>query len=247
MADIKEIDYDQIVAKASQIAATANSMQNNIKEAFSLIDSMRDHWFGNSYDNFLNVVNLSTINLNKLFETTVSDIPHEIAAKAKSYAASNQASLSSSLTEQTAIILNEITKTNKGAKLRFKSSEISNDQKAIKAKFDAAKEDAENAHQQCEALQAHWNSISGDTNIRELKNAFTKVKVIIGTISNSLDSQISAQATTINALETAAGAVEAVKNVAENATDTVVDAATNTIHAIQQSASDVWKNLTGGN
>lgn len=89
MADIKEIDYDQIIVKASQIASAANEMQTNIKDAFTKIDSMRENWFGNSYDNFINVVNMSIPGLNKIFEVTVSDIPHEIAAKAKSYAASN--------------------------------------------------------------------------------------------------------------------------------------------------------------
>ena len=86
MADIKEIDYDQIIVKASQIASAANEMQTNIKDAFTKIDSMRENWFGNSYDNFINVVNMSIPGLNKIFEVTVSDIPHEIAAKAKSYA-----------------------------------------------------------------------------------------------------------------------------------------------------------------
>lgn len=71
---------------------------------------MRENWFGNSYDNFINVVNMSIPGLNKIFEVTVSDIPHEIAAKAKSYAASNQSSTSSSLTEQIALILNDVSK-----------------------------------------------------------------------------------------------------------------------------------------
>lgn len=35
MADIKEIDYDQIIVKASQIASAANEMQTNIKDAFT--------------------------------------------------------------------------------------------------------------------------------------------------------------------------------------------------------------------
>ena len=145
MADIKEIDYDQIIVKASQIASAANEMQTNIKDAFTKIDSMRENWFGNSYDNFINVVNMSIPGLNKIFEVTVSDIPHEIAAKAKSYAASNQSSTSSSLTEQIALILNDVSKTNKGAKLRFRTANVQSDQKAIESKFKSAKSAAEKA------------------------------------------------------------------------------------------------------
>lgn len=49
-ADIKEIDYDQIIVKASQIASAANDMQTAVKAAFQKIDTMRENWFGNSYD-----------------------------------------------------------------------------------------------------------------------------------------------------------------------------------------------------
>ena len=162
MADIKEIDYDQIIVKASQIASAANEMQTNIKDAFTKIDSMRENWFGNSYDNFINVVNMSIPGLNKIFEVTVSDIPHEIAAKAKSYAASNQSSTSSSLTEQIALILNDVSKTNKGAKLRFRTANVQSDQKAIESKFKSAKSAAEKASSTASSLESVWNSISGD-------------------------------------------------------------------------------------
>lgn len=247
MADIKEVDYDQIINKASQIASSANDMQNAVKEAFQKIESMSSNWFGQSYDNFIDTVNLSVSGLSKLFETAVSDIPHEVAAKAKSYASSNQASVGTSFNEQTAIILNELPKTNKGSKLRFRSSEVSSDQQSIKSKFEEAKTAADKALSTSTSLETDWQSISGDTNIRELKDAFTRVKTILDNLSNALDGQISAQATTIETLETAANAVKAAQDVAENAVDAAKDAATNAVNFIQQSASDLWTNLTGKN
>lgn len=74
--DIKEIDYDQIIVKASQIANSANDMQNAIKGAFAEIQQMSDVWFGNSYDNFINVVNMAIPGLNKVFTVTVRVIYH---------------------------------------------------------------------------------------------------------------------------------------------------------------------------
>ena len=243
MADIKEIDYDQIIVKASQIASAANEMQTNIKDAFTKIDSMRENWFGNSYDNFINVVNMSIPGLNKIFEVTVSDIPHEIAAKAKSYAASNQSSTSSSLTEQIALILNDVSKTNKGAKLRFRTANVQSDQKAIESKFKSAKSAAEKASSTASSLESVWNSISGDSNIRELKAAFKRLDTILDSLSSALDNQITAQTNTIEALEGA----EAAGDVVSDAVDAAKDLGSQAINKIQETASDVWTNLTGKN
>lgn len=247
MADIKEIDYDMIITKASQIANSANNMQESIKSAFNEIDKMREVWFGQSYDNFINTVNVSITGLNKVFEVTVSDIPHEIAAKARSFASANQSTVSTSLSDQVAIMLTDLTKTNKGSKLRFQSDNVTAAQSTIKAKFEEAASYAEEAYATSDSLTEAWNSISGDSNIRELKNAFNRVKTIMNSLSSALDGQISQQATTINALEAAAEAVEAVHDAAENLVDSAVDAAAAAVQNIQQSASDLWNNLTGKN
>lgn len=247
MAKIEEIDYDGIIRKANKIASHADAMQKDIKSAFKEIDNMRTNWFGNSYDNFINTVNMSVILLNKLFETSVSDIPHEIAAKAKSYASSNQATVSAGFNERTAVILSDISKTNKGSKIRFRSSEVSSNQSTIKSKFKNAKSAAQDALTTSNSLGDDWQSISGNTNISELKTAFKKVQSIIEALSDALDSQISAQKSTIDTLETAASTVEATANIVEGAVDTTVNAATSAVNKIQQSAADTWRNLTGKN
>jgi len=246
-ADIKEIDYDQIIVKASQIASAANDMQTAVKAAFQKIDTMRENWFGNSYDNFINVVNMSIPGLNKIFEVTVSDIPHEIAAKAKSYAASNQSSTSSSLTEQIALILNDVSKTNKGAKLRFRTANVQADQKSIESKFKEAKSAAEKASSTASSLESVWDSISGDSNIRELKAAFKRLDIILDSLGSALDNQITAQTNTIELLEGAANTVEAAGDVMSDAVDAAKDLGTQAINKIQETASDVWTNLTGKN
>ena len=246
-ADIKEIDYDQIIVKASQIASAANDMQTAVKTAFREIDEMREVWFGNSYDNFINVVNMSIQGLNKIFEVTVSDIPHEIAAKAKSYAAANQSSTSSSLTEQIALILNDISKTNKGAKLRFKAANIRSAQKSIESRFKEAKSAAEKASTTSSSLESVWDSISGDNNIRELKAAFKRLDFILDSLGSALDNQITAQANTIELLEGTADKVEAAQDVMSDAVDAAKDFGKQAINKIQETASDVWINRTGKN
>ena len=245
--DIKEIDYDQIITKASNIAKKADQMQQSVKLAFDEINSMRENWFGNSYDNFIDTVNLSVINLNKLFETTVSDIPHEIAAKAKSYAASNQSTVSSSFSEQMALTLKDLDRTNKGTKLRFRDSEVKSDQKQININFQDAQNFAKDARTEALSLEDVWKSISGDTNIQELKSAFDRVYAILDKLAKALDNQISAQAGVIDALEGAAATVKGAGEVAANAVDSAAEAAQSAVNKIQQSASQTWTNLTGKN
>lgn len=247
MADIKEIDYDQMITKASNIASAADDMQKSVKEAFQKIQEMSDSWFGQSYDNFIDTVNMSVTGLNNLFETSVSDIPHEIAAKAKSYASANQATVGASFSEQIALILSELSKTNKGSKLRFRSSEIANYQTQIKTKFENANSCADKALGIAESLSSDWQSISGDSNIMELKVAFNSVKSILSKLSTALDSQITAQSNTIEALENAANNIAAAKEVTEDIIDGAKEFASSKVAQIQQSASDLWTNLTGKN
>ena len=247
MAKITEIDYDQMIQKASNIASTADAMQKSIQSAMQKVDSMRNNWFGNSYDIFVDAVNMCLQPLNDIFFTTVSEIPHEIAAKAKSYAKANQTDVSASMAEQEAITLTELTRTNKGSKVRFQSSEVTATQGEIKSKFEEAANSAEKASSISDSLSADWDSISGDSNIKELKAAFGKLKLLIDALTSKLDSQVTAQASSIEAIETAANAVEAVVKIKEDAVDAAKDAATNATNAINDSANQIWKNLLGKN
>ena len=247
-ADIKEVDCDQIVTKASNIAKKADQMQKAIGLAFKEINSMRENWFGTSYDNFIvNVVNITIPDLNKLFEIVVSDIPHEIYAKAKSYSVMSEYSLSASFTEQVATTLTNLIPTKRGAIFRFRENEVKSNQKQININFQDAENFANDAKSEAQSLEDVWKSISGDTNIQELKSAFDKVIKIIQKLTKTLDSYVSASTLKVNAGETVQGAMEAAPKVAANALDAVEDAAQSAINKIEADANQTWKNLTGKN
>ncbi len=245
MAKIDEIDYDELVRGASEIARLANEMQNSIKQGFSEMDAMREVWFGQSYDNFVGAVNLQVAVLNKLFEVLVSDIPHEIAAKAKSYASSQQTTVGAGFTEQTAIILSEITKTNKAPKLRFKTEQVNSCRETIKNCFKKASEAATSAKEKAAGLAPIWQSISGDTNILELTSGFQRIINGNDTLMNILDGAITQQSNTIEALETAANVVEGAKNLVSDGIEAGADAIESFKEKAADLASDVWQSWTG--
>ena len=247
MANIDDINYDELVNGASKIASLANDMQNSIKQALQKMDTMRDVWFGQSYDNFVTAVNLQVVPLNKLFEVLVSDIPHEIAAKAKSYAASQQTTVGASFGEQTAIVLTEISKTNKGAELRFKTDQVTSAQQEIKSCFDKATESAESAKQIAGDLAPVWQSISGDTNIVELQLGFSRVIAGNRGLTSLLDGAITQQSNTIETIEGIANTVEAAKNAVSDGIDSAGDAINSFIDKAGEMANQTWKNLTGQN
>ena len=247
-ADIKEIDCDQIVTKASNIAKKADQMQRAIELAFKEINSMRENWFGTSYDNFIvNVVNITIPDLNKLFETTVSTIPHEIYAKAKSFAIANEYSLSASFSEQVITTLTDLITTKKGATFRFRDNEVKVNQKQINIHFQDAENFANDAKSEAQSLEDVWKSISGDTNIQELKSAFDKVIKIIKKLSKALDNYISTNSLRVNAIEGTAEAFEATGKVAANAIDSAEEAVQSAVNKMQADANQTWKNLTGKN
>ena len=246
-ANITEVDYDGIMQQANKIAKHANEMQKNIKEAFDKINSMSEHWFGNSYDNFVRGANLSITGLNTTFMSTVVTYPLEIAAKAKSLAAANQSQVNTAFPNELALQLEEVPLTNKGSKLRFKEEQIKSDQAAINNKFDAAMEDLDNAVREANGLKETWQSVSGDNNIRELVAALNRVKGVINGLKASLDSCITAQAVTVNALEAAAQVVDTAGDILDNTVDAAKDALANTVNQIQETAADIWRNLTGQN
>lgn len=247
MAKIEEIDYDQIIAKASAIARFANHMQEEVKKAFQEIEQMRENWFGYSYDNFINTVNMSVNGFNKIFEVTVSDIPHEIAAKARSYAAANQTTVSNSLVEQTALMLTDLERTNKGSKLRFRTEEVETHRTNIKKYFDNAKEYANQAKQQAEDLNEDWRSISGDTNIAELRLHFSNLNVAVSRIENALDIQVNSQASTIEMIENATNMVKSAKENVSDFVEGVENLGENIKAGIENAKEDLWTNLMGKN
>ena len=185
--------------------------------------------------------------LNKLFEIVVSDIPHEIYAKAKSYSVMSEYSLSASFTEQVATTLTNLIPTKRGAIFRFRENEVKSNQKQININFQDAENFANDAKSEAQSLEDVWKSISGDTNIQELKSAFDKVIKIIQKLTKTLDSYVSASTLKVNAGETVQGAMEAAPKVAANALDAVEDAAQSAINKIEADANQTWKNLTGKN
>lgn len=247
MANIDDINYDELINGASKIASLANDMQKNIQQGFQKMDSMREVWFGQSYDNFITAVNLQVVPLNQLFEVLVSDIPHEIAAKARSYAASQQTTVGASFNEQTALILSEIAKTNKGAELRFKTDQVTSAQQEIKNNFQKATDAAEQARETASGLAPVWQSISGDSNIAELVLGFTRVMNGNDKLMGLLDGAISQQSSTIETIEGIAGTVEAAKDAVSDGIDAAGDAINQFREKAQDMADQTWKNLTGQN
>lgn len=247
MAKIKQVDYDQMINKASQIANAANDMQNAVKDAYKRMQDMSQNWFGQSYDRFIMGVNGSIEAFNSIFEVTVSDIPHEIAAKAKSYAKVNQGEVTASLNEQIAIILSEIPLTNKGTMLRWESDGVAADQQAIKSKFESAKSAADKASSIASSLESDWQSISGDTNIAELKKAFKELKDNIDALASALDGAIRTQEASVSSTETAINAVKAAKNVVTGAIESTQQAAKDFSTKAQQAADQWEKNMLGKN
>lgn len=247
MADIKEINYDQIINGASKIANFANEMQNSVKEAFQKIETMSNDWFGNSYDKYIDFVNALIPQLNELFQKTVCDIPHELVAKAKSYASANQTSCGTSFNEQIALILKDLPRTNKGNSLRFKSSEVSLHQSSIKSKLDQADSNLKEALNVCRALESDWQSVSGEKNIEELINAFRTIESAVLQFGTTLNNIIEAQKGTVDRLESMAELAEAASELPGKTIDGIVDAGTNLKNEIAERANDIWTNWTGKN
>lgn len=244
MADIKKVNWDKLIEGASNIASTANEMQKNIKSAFKQLEELRNSWNGNRYDLFVTSVNQADQGLNTLFSTTVSKIPHEIAAKAKSYASLNSEK-AKAFNEQTAIILEEIPKTSKGSEFRFRSAEVKSAEQSIKSKFTSAENNADKAISIANSLKGDWDSISGDENIYDLIAAFKKVKNIISSISRSLTGTITTTEQEISLKETAIAAGDAVKGVADQIGENASKAIDTANDAMRQAAAD-WRSLLGG-
>lgn len=240
MANIRNINFNAMINKASNIAAAWNEMQRAVKQAFERIAQMSSDWNGGSYDRFVETVNRAVPSLNNLFHTVVSDIPHEIAAKAKAYAASTQTPASASFSEATVLIINEVSKTNRDGEFRFLSDKVASDQTAIKGFFDKARQSAERAKAVCQSLKSDWDSVSGDTNIYDLIAAFKKLDLLLVEFSSALDQQIAVQELKINAAETAASAAEKVNDIKDDAVDAAKQAAAAATDAINQSIAD-WK------
>lgn len=252
MAEVRDVGVNELITGASEVARLANEMQTSIQISYNTIISMSDSWFGRSYDNYATAANFSAkFFFNNLFTNVVSDVPHEIAAKAKSYAIHHQEEITATFNEQIAIILPEIPLTNKGGHVRFLSEGVTTAQSAIKKNFDDAINSANAARSKSEGMRSDWQSIAGDTNVEELVNGFSKVVSALEELKSLLDKAISDQAASTEFAENTINFVESLPRMAAEGVDAAQDSLNNFISSVAEGASQTWeqfkKDVTGTN
>mgnify|MGYP004553886527 CR=1 FL=1 len=241
-ANIDNVDYQQMIKVANAIATEAASLNTTVNNAFTDMKNMRKDWYGHSYDEFAASANAYIAQLNTCFKFIVTQGPAELAAKAVSYSKGNLHVVNKT-GQQSPKNITSITLTNKGTKLRFKSSNIREDESSIKSKF-------ANAESKCDTIKTklnsiEWESVAGSTTKKELVQKVDTVKNILGTIKSSLSNIINTQQSTIDALEGAAEAVEAGKEITLDIIDAAKNTASSLVSDIQEAASSTWQSLTG--
>ena len=252
MSEVIDVGINELISSASKVARLANEMQTSIQIAYNTIISMSDSWFGRSYDNYATAANLTAkVFFNDLFTNLVSDVPHEIAAKAKTYAVHHQEEITSTFTDQIAIILPEIPLTNKGGHIRFISEDVTTSQSAIKKNFDDAIASANSAKDISGNMDSDWQSIAGATNVSELISGFNKVVSALELLKSLLDKAISDQAASTEFAENTINFLESIPQMAAEGMDVAQDSFNNFINSVAEGASQTWeqfkKDVTGTN
>lgn len=242
-ANIENVDYQDIVNKANQISNLSVEANTAISDAYQKMKDMSNDWYGNSYDKFAKVANSFIEQLNKCFRACIVQIPTELIAKARSYAQSNLSDLGGAM-DASVKNLTDISLTNKGTKLKFVSSNVSNDQVSIENSFKIAETKCDEISSTLQSID--WSSVSGSRNKQELKKYLTNIKNIIGTIKLSLKQIINNQQATIDLIEGAQEAVEAGKELTEDIIDAAKSAADSLATEISDAVAATWESLTGG-
>jgi uncharacterized protein YukE len=241
-ANIENVDYENMIKVANEIATEASKLNEDVSQAYQDMKEMSSDWYGNSYDQFANSANQYIAELEKCFRFIVTEGPAELAAKARSYAKGNL-TVTNNTGNQSPKSIDAVPLTNKGTKLRFRSSSIASDRSVIESKFTSAEGECDTIVSKLESIE--WESVAGNYTKNELKRRVNSVKEIIQLIKGSLKTIIDQQQATIDLLEGAAEAVEAGKEITLDIIDSAQNIAENLVNNIQDAASATWTSLTG--
>lgn len=241
-ANIENVDYENMIRAANAIAGYGVKLNTFVNYAYTDMKEMSKVWYGYSYDQFAKAANTYIEQLNACFRFIVTQGPAELAAKARSYAKGNL-SVANNTGKESPKSIEAIPLTNKGTKLRFKSTSIASSRQVIEGRFEAAERECDSIVTKLNSIE--WDSVAGNNTKRELKDAVNRVKQMIQAIKKSLKLAITMQQQTIDSLEGAAEMVEAGKEITLDMIDSAQNFAQNLMDDIQDAAASTWQSLTG--
>ena len=242
MASNVDVDYDDMVKKANNIATYASIVNKDICNVYQEIKEMKNVWYGASYDRFVNTSNYFIPDLDKLFRFIVTEGPAELAAKAVSYARGDLSTVNHTGNKSPKKIEN-VPLSNKAPKLRFQPQNISSAREQMERNFSEAEQECDTIVHILDSVE--WESVAASSTKSKMKTSINNVKSIIGKIRQAMSTIITQQTTTINAIEGAAEAVEAGKDIILDMISDKWQNAQQTIQEIGENAHNTWRSMTG--
>lgn len=237
----KKMDCDGMVRKANNLASKGNSIQNALKNALNCMNNMKngDAWTGQTYDNLVEVVNLSRSRMNNIIKSVVSTLPYDIAQNARGIAIAGNVTPNVSYAPQDYIVLEELTKTNKGNVWSFDEASTNSSKETVKKYFEEVKSNMTECQSIADSLLDDMNSGSGADKTRELKSAYKLLEETITRLATALDNEVKQQTELFNAAEAYLATKDKIVDAAKDTMDEIADKANAIKDEAAQALSDI--------
>lgn len=162
MANIREVNYQEIPGKASQIQQQGGQLNLELSNAWNSVNNLRSTWHGLKYNTLISYFNKITDEVNELLKLVICEIPEALGTVAKNYALADGGSVASvgagSVTAITTLSDSET------VTMAYDSATASNTQSAVNKNF-------ANAESYMNDIESTFSSINWES---EAKDAFQK-------------------------------------------------------------------------
>lgn len=183
MAEIKNVNYEELPGKAGQMRSHGQELNTELTTAYQRITDMHNVWYGVRYNSLVMEFNNIIPQLNELLDLVVGDIPYTLETIANNYSKSDKGANVTSAQKTAPNKITEIPVHDDTGKLRFIAADVETVKSEVTTKLDNAKSKMDTIETTYNQIQ--WESEAADA----FRNTFTRLKTQIVSSFDNIKTQ----------------------------------------------------------
>lgn len=170
MAEIKNVNYEELPGKAGQMRSHGQELNTELTTAYQRITDMHNVWYGVRYNSLVMEFNNIIPQLNELLDLVVGDIPYTLETIANNYSKSDKGANVTSAQKTAPNKITEIPVHDDTGKMRFITADVETVQSQVTANLENAKTKMDTIESVYGQIQ--WESEAADA----FRSTFTRLK-----------------------------------------------------------------------
>lgn len=181
MANIQQVDYEQMAKQATQMRRNGVSLNTELSNAYRSIADMHSVWYGKRYNELVKSFNEMTTSINEMLNLVVSEIPFTLETIANNYSQADKGSNVTSASKESPKKIANLSISN-DVGMKFVTESVNSTQTSVSNNFKKAKE-------MMNTIESDYSKIKWQSEASEaFKAKFKKLKNEIVTAFDNINS-----------------------------------------------------------